>query len=692
MSFFNNIESENLAARITNRGRRKIAQGNFNISYFQVGDSEFDYNFKELNGSSSSIPAQKVFVPLDNDDTVKYPYKLTTSSETGTTFGTPIESYETTILKNEMGAAGFVSAYTTTGSSVGCCYDEIDIIELSGTTELRLSTGFTTNSEYITIAYSELTGADPDAPLITSESNSLVYKVMSGATGTTYNTFTLDRKTPDLSSFTGKATVIRNDCDPFFDGTSTLPDDCLPTRQNPGDRQDPWTLNIVWGEKPAGMDSPTEVDEDLSGYTSNVYVSTKEFLGYTSSDGQLYNTGTTITNSFGENIVTLPEEQHSLAIVHYSEPNTVRDPDKFFKYEDYIAHKDTDDIDYFEVYIPYILYHRNSGSTVGARFFMDTTNYYIDSAASDTKLNKIKYRYLIDEQNVKVGKVFVNHKTIVFDDQEIVAALDYKSNRKHTLPIPRVAQVPVDMKCVTNDGGPTTPLMAASTGETMFISYLFVMTGNTGMTGLHCNQYSKVTGTSLNADVSVNFSSTDFIYMTNNLSSYKTGYIADKFYILAQLVTTGNQPTPDDWKIMDFTDEIPNHTVGDYIDPSNMQGARFIVTYDDYDNASNYDIEDYLGLFPDEPSTSPQFGDEQPFPGSITLVRAIDIYTMRFLINLPQGQFETTQNPTYPEERITKRITEVALLDSNKDVLAIAKSSKPIARTGNQVLAVKIDF
>ena len=42
---------------------------------------------------------------------------------------------------------------------------------------------------------------------------------------------------------------------------------------------------------------------------------------------------------------------------------------------------------------------------------------------------KLKYRYLLDERGYRVGRVYVNHKVIVFDDQEIVAVLDYKSNR-----------------------------------------------------------------------------------------------------------------------------------------------------------------------------------------------------------------------------------------------------------------------
>jgi hypothetical protein len=39
-----------------------------------------------------------------------------------------------------------------------------------------------------------------------------------------------------------------------------------------------------------------------------------------------------------------------------------------------------------------------------------------------------------------------------------------------------------------------------------------------------------------------------------------------------------------------------------------------------------------------------------------------------------------------------KRITEVALLNENKEVLVIGKVSNPIKRSGTQVFAVKIDF
>ena len=64
---------------------------------------------------------------------------------------------------------------------------------------------------------------------------------------------------------------------------------------------------------------------------------------------------------------------------------------------------------------------------------------------------------------------------------------------------------------------------------------------------------------------------------------------------------------------------------------------------------------------------------------------------MNFLVNLPSSQFNVTQNPTFTTGQ-DKRITEVALLNENKEVLVIGKTANPIKRSGTQVFALKIDF
>ena len=104
MSFLNSNNSEFLSARITNRGRKAISKGSFNIEYFQIGDSEFDYTtpFTNLTGTTGH---QKVFAPFDYDAGVKYPLSL--DSDLTTTYGQPISNSETVVLRNEMGAGGF---------------------------------------------------------------------------------------------------------------------------------------------------------------------------------------------------------------------------------------------------------------------------------------------------------------------------------------------------------------------------------------------------------------------------------------------------------------------------------------------------------------------------------------------------------------------------------------------------------
>ena len=672
MSFLLENNSENISARITNKGRQKIAQGNFNISYFQIGDSEFDYEFSELDGLVDPITglyyrAQKVLMPFDKDNQVKYPYKVSESTLTGTTYGTPIQSSYSQSIKNEMMPAGFVS-----GVTIHSLYDVIDISELDGTTSIDLPSGDLlsglTTDDYITIALSSL-----DTDVITGASMSFVYRI----TGITSNTLYLDRSTPDLSGYSTpfNVTVIKNGYYPYNQ------DHCF--------QHDSWTLNTVWSEMPAGLE-PT-VDEHLSGYTSNVFVSTKEYLGYNTSTGQTYNTGTTITNSSGDVIIVPPEEQHSLSILRYPRDIDIYNVhDLGFKYEDYID-SSTSGEDYFEVSIPFIYYDRNTTSTIGAKFYMSgTTDYYINSYATDTKVDQMKYRRLIDEQGNNVGKIFVNQKLIVFDDQEIVAALDYKSNRRYTLPIPRISTVPVDSKCDVL-GDINDPLLYL--GQTVFVTYLLAYTGGTGLTGMHCNHYGKVVGGAVDSDVTLTFGANDFQFMTTGTTS-TTGYAADKFYILVQRVPTGTQPVSDEWYIIDYTDDL---VTGGTINPDDLRNTRFIISSSDIASPTFYDLETYLGDFPDEPSGTsiPEFGDEQPFPGQIDVVRGYDIQVMNYLINLPSGYFETSQNPYFvndPTSTTPKRITEVALLDSNKEVLVMAKTSSPIKREGTQVVAVKIDL
>ena len=672
MSFLDSNNSEYLSGRLTQKGRNAIAKGAFDISYFTIGDSEFNYSgsFSNMTGTTGY---QSVFAPLDKETHVKYPFQYTSGT---TIYGVPVnQTTEPTTLRNQIGPAGFISDYsgTTSRSTIQCLHKKIDISSFNGTTSITvtgMAVGTTySDCQYITLALNE---EKISGNILTGKTNSLTYKIVSvsGLTSTSEE-LTLDRPVLKLS---GIADVICNKCE------LEIP---LENVENT-DQHNPWTMNIVWGKKPIGIPDGAPY-RNLSGYTSNKYIGVKGFLGY-GSTGQSFTdftggtiTGTSFVNSFGDIIEYTSEEQRAIAIVHFSEIGDLsNNPDRFFKYDDYIG-TETNDRTYFQVYLPFLLYHRNTGSTVGAIFNMGSDVKFVVSTLNNN--SQIEYRDLLDEMGNKVGKVFVNNKTIVFDDEEIVAALDYKSNRNHTLPAPKLG--------LTSPTGNTHIL--SGTTNTVWVTYGFG--GSNASTiplrSLPCNYISKINGTNDISNVTFKFGN-EFSNLKTN-GDLTNGFLANQFFALVQTGATTGSPINDAWKKIDLTStDLQTAT---YIDPTKLTGVTFTITKEMYTGGTIFDLTlnpHMNGKVDFTDTTAPHFGDEQPFPGSVKLVRASDIEEMNFLVNLPSGKFTTSQNPTYTSG--DPIITEVALLNNNKEVMVKAKTSKPIKRTGTQVFAVKLDF
>jgi hypothetical protein len=504
MSFLNTGYSATVAARLTQKGRNSIAKGNFVVSYFAVGDSEYNYN----TGTT-----QNILAPFDKDSHVKYPIWYTSGS---TFFGIPVDSSNTTICRN----------------------------------------------------------------LVTANSD--------------------------------------------------------------------WTLSTVWDKNPIGLSNS---------YTTNAYVGVKNLLGYSSSSGQTYNTGTTIYDTTGTPVTISPEEQKAIAILHYTQSGTTGDPYRFFKYDDYICIDNTSGQTLFNVTLSQIMYHRSSSATSGATFTMGTVDKKMISNYNSRY--ELPYRDLVDSQSNRVGKIFYNQKLIVFDDEEIVAALDTSSSRNYTLTAPKVDVI------VTNNDYITT----LTTGKTLWVTYKF--SGGTVSDDLPCNYFMKVTGSTNNENVTVKFNSGGFKHLNS-------GYTATQFHILYQLTDNGVQPTPNLWKIRNYTSDL--NTIDDL-----KTGFTFTINQTKFADVTTYT------------SSLSSFGTDRALSGgtitgTVALVRASDIEEMVFKLNLPEGKFTSSQNPTYTSG--DKKITEVALLNSNKETLAMGKLATPWPRsnTANQVIEVKLDF
>jgi hypothetical protein len=719
MSFLNNEDSKFLSVRITKKGRNAIAKGNFNINFFQVGDSEFDYTLPYTGYTGvSGVPGQRVFAPFDRESGVKYPYKID-SSEDATTFGVPVQNAgQPERIRNVMGPAGFVSQYieydSGSGTTIECSSESISIAQLDGSNNITVSSGATyANCQYITIALGTMAGSP--SPVISGNCNSYIYRI-SGITG---NDIYLDRNLPNLNGLgvSGNARVICNYCENEYTPCSASVD-----YQG---QLNPWSLNVVWGGgnkestrfgKPIGADYGSE-DENLTGYSSNVHVSTKELLGY-STTGQTFvnHTGETLDyptsykTSFDDEILVPPTEQRCVAIIHYSQlGDSVIDPERFYKYDDYISYDDTlentvafdelenpiSDTEYFEVFIPFIYYHRNTSNVPGALFTMGYDDYYVKSVKNSK--HQLLFRYLYDEQGIKVGKVFPHNKTIVFDDQELVALLDYRSNRRYTLPAPKAIAVPSNVSAENS-------LLPNNSGLTAWLTYMFIYSSDTKQNALPCNYYSKIKLSesadecllATSSQAGFVFNTDAFPYLQTSVSGIKSGFVANQFHALVQVTENGDLPESNLWRQIDITNQINGYVSG-LINPTGLTNTTFTITKTMYDAATIFDLETHLSavttnyLGDTTYTTQPQFGDEQIFPGSIRLVRASDIEEMRFLVNLSSTEFLETQNPTYVSGS-PKKVTDIALLDGNKEVMVIAKTSVPVTRTGTQVFSIKLDF
>jgi hypothetical protein len=252
--------------------------------------------------------------------------------------------------------------------------------------------------------------------------------------------------------------------------------------------------------------------------------------------------------------------------------------------------------------------------------------------------------------------------------------------------------------------------MLSTTGQTAWVTYMFKNTVNNTLNSLPCNYFNKISSNGTPSQISMKFNTGNtFTNMVSGFTEITEGFVFDQFYALVQ-INTGQTPSFDGWKIINLTSQIPttNGVNTPFIKPSNLLGISFTINYTSFNSASTFDLEDHLSglttnyLGTTGITTSSQFGDEQPFPGSVRLVRATDIEEMNMMINLPTGTFGDnpsstggySQNPTFPKTGTLPPtyITEVALLDSNKEPLVVAKAPTPVKRAGTQVFAIKLDF
>jgi len=799
--------------RVTDTGRQKLSEGNFNIAYFQIGDSEVSYN---VLSSSYNQPNSMVLeppfnsqnsagVPQSNRQSVKYPYYVDGSA--GNTYGIPYMDSSVEPVYNRAPLRGFFtgnttattinwSALTNDNYVVSANYI-VDMSTLSGTNVINLvysgSNTYNLNTpsigDFITIYYDGMAsvnsscinlptptptssvGSTPTPTPTPSSTNNIdcstptptptptktpcltpsasaicplppltdcfvnvnscypmmTYRIVDVCNGTT---ITLDRNTPDFSAFSGgcysRTIIYPSSMTQIYDSITPGPHWSTDVINFESvcdvDQFDVkiWNMNIPWTENPAGLNQGVNVG--YQNFGSINYVGTKEYLGYTSSLGQTDTSTVYYYNSFNEKINVSPEEQKAIAIIHYTNQTIDFFYGEKFALEPYDPTNPDDTTGQarnFKLHIPWLMWHKNPSCCFGETFWVDPAGYedkglfevqYIQST-KNAGMNQpgIRYYHLWDTHTnadgypSRVGKVFPDSKIVVIDDEEIVAAMSYKANRNWTLPAPQISLITPNT-C----GIPTTTVDGILTGsnETMYVTYR--LTNESGFTNsLHCNYYSKVTGNNndCNPDTSKNVGirfGSEFNCLVQPSYTAGTecliacnvdqGYFANKFEILCQKVITGQRPSPTNWVLVDFTDSISASTINGYITQSGITGNTFVITPELYSAGTTYNLNDYIELTQiGSTGQTLNFGDEFYFYGGIESDIQATIYEMKYKVNLGVAEYQNTSNPTWTQG--TKSyITEIALLDKNKDILVMSKLQSPVLRQGIQQFVIKLDF
>jgi hypothetical protein len=696
---------------LTEKGREQLALGQLNFTYWSIGDSEINYGREAIvdaNPTDVTLSASsKVMRPFDRQPNIKYfitPSNATSHYQTITAANMNVVK---AVVNNEATERGFfidnMTGFTTSLSSDLTPYQQpVANSTLSGGTKLSLSS--TTSIAVGDIILLKLTNSKVGA-ISTDDTTKAIPNLWFKVQGITGNTVSVDRNLPNYSADSASSKILVYKGGEIYDtissGTTTSYWDSgtlsFNANVNITCHDVPvWNMNNVWCENMAGMSANTAY-EDYTKFGSYQYLGTKNpYLEYLCES-----TGTSINfNCNGPGISYTDDVSKSISIIHYTN-NAISNLYGEFLYVDATNNK------YVKVHIPNLMYHRsgyatNSGTSMGMTFIATGATQLLGTSEIEY-IDLIEHPDMISTANTTtmvVGKVFPQLKMIVIDDDEIVAAMSYKSNRNWTLPA-------LAANIQSPSGGTSTGVLQPN--ETIYLTYSLENTATTGLTSsLPCQDYIKVTNNSSSAkDVVFRINETDLLpYMRKFESASYDGYgfYANKFKLLYQIMPDDiTRPDPGMWMSYDYTSTGLTTVSGQTIDPKALENQSplvtgFVLDSLKYSASTNFNLIPLLNMAPNNQPTYLQFGDERFFYGNLETYIGATIYKTIFDFRVNSSQFNATTNPTRSQDPTTNppdiRITDVGVYDTAQNLVCIGKLSKPVSLTaGNTImLELSLDF
>lgn len=662
--------------KLTDVGRRQLSMGQLNFASCLFSDKEINYSIDRLN---RYIPtSNRILSPVDQEPSLSLNFdgtnpqlllsKFVTSAKQFSTAHTETYGFFSSITDSFfidstkiLGADKFLYSANTYGGKQVVFGGVLNTPTVGNFVRIGWSSpNYTTNLQY-TGNISEYSAT----PL-----NYLFYRIVSGSPAS--NTYLLDRDIPNFSGYFSSGSTSGKSTNVIF-----YPSQSVENFYGSGATVDPklWNFNITRTSSNPGT------TEGISGYTSYgslEFNGTKQYLGFSAETpvfGVLHYTNAYTGNTYAEALIE----------------GTV------------------------EIDIPYIMWWNTEGNN-GEVMTQGLTLYDVYGDTVKDTLAGTTYRLLRDgigSTSRAVGRVYHKLKIMIIDDQELLTSLSYKSNRNWTLP-------DYSLTLVQSPKFPLSPSQASGmceTGFTYFVTYLTESSAYSSNVsygfgnGLHCGYIKKIDGA---ADVngnpqflSLSFPSNSFPFLRSSSSMSGasisgTGWNTNKVQVLVNKQSKdfdyqiGNVPE-EDW--IRVSNVVGNGIyTGDSTDlsinPLKLAGYSFIMSVEDYNSGTTYTLgKIFTGETDFNSATGMTFGNESFFYGNINSDIMAVTYKTLITATASNNDFNDSLNSSYdPLYDENTYITEVAVLDSNNNLVAVGKPSYPITKNDGRYIVIQLEM
>jgi len=417
------VDQTVLQIKLTDKGRELLSRGELRFKKFAIGDSEIDY---EYNNEVSLDPFNvAIFKPVDKNPEIVSFITQVVSGDSLVNLPTVVSN--TSIITNTIQQKGM---FNVTGGTktifndvvhvkqpnckiVGANVDGGNILKLAATSSNLTEPEI---GDYVVVRWANqvvghTVGFDVDKAI-----PYLWYKIIAITGSLTNNNLqvTVDRNIPDFNGIVGfdsGALIYPNNNGRHFSGdsiqnyygspfvTDFVSESMLAFIENydiPTIDVPVWNMSIVYTEDVIGTGG--NIIPPMRNISANPSVAFGGLIQY---------------------LEKISPKVKNIGLIHYSNNSPSNNYGEGFV----LTNTTTPTID-----LPTIMWHKNTSGTIGITLSGDFT-----SLGQLPELNT-SYANLVDQYDNVVGKVFNDLKVFIIEDQELLQAMSYKSNRSWTLP------------------------------------------------------------------------------------------------------------------------------------------------------------------------------------------------------------------------------------------------------------------